>query len=58
MEGSSMTRPSIFRDTMAENVKNLRTWHQEHHHAASWADCVHSPCNVTTANFRRCWDVA
>ena len=44
-EGNRAKQPSIFRDTMAENVKNLRTWHQQHHHATSWADCV-----------RKCWD--
>ena len=51
-----MTGPSIFRDTPADNIAALHAWHQRSHHAASWAECVHSPCNVTTANFRKCWD--
>jgi hypothetical protein len=45
-----------FKDSMADNVKSLRIWHQEHHHANNWASCPHSPCNVTTPTFRANWD--
>ena len=41
---------------MADNVKALQIWHEQHHHAASWGACVHSPCNVTTPTFRNNWD--
>jgi len=45
-----------FKDSMADNVKALRIWHEQHHHSNTWASCPHSPCNVTTAAFRNNWD--
>ena len=44
------------KDTMADNVANIRQWHERNHHSDTWASCVHSPCNVTTTTFRKNWD--
>lgn len=44
------------KDTMAENVANIRKWHEQNHHSTNWASCPHSPCNVTTTTFRTNWD--
>jgi len=44
------------KDTMADNLANIRKWHERNHHSDTWAACVHSPCNVTTPEFRRTWD--
>jgi len=46
---------SVFKNTVAENVAAIRDWHQKHHHATTWADCVHEPCNVTNPGFRKMW---
>lgn len=45
-----------FKDTMADNLANIRQWHKRNHHSTDWASCVHSPCNVTTTTFRANWD--
>lgn len=45
---------SIFKLTMADNVHNIKKWHDKKH-TGPWHECHWEPYSETEEEWRRCW---